>query len=176
MTQRHLFIFGHQRKYCMSKTTQLIFYVSICSWNLNVWQPSRSYRVVYSAVLAVYGTDSHGFEPQTSTNACRHNCRYVDQKGSAAMLTSIQSAGVIPEVNLRMTQARKHAKGILALKPGTDITRSPKQGYQWPHEKDWCPTKILKKPQRLAYSTELIIKSFRVLHQVLALISHLWWH
>ena len=28
------------------------------------------------------------------------------------MLTSIQSAGVTPEVNLRMTQARKHAKGI----------------------------------------------------------------
>ena len=45
--------------------------------------------------------DGHGFKPQTSTNACRHVCRYVDQKGSAAMLTSIQSAGVTPEVNLR---------------------------------------------------------------------------
>ena len=36
--------------------------------------------------------------------------RYVDQKGSAAMLTSIQSAGVTPEVNLGITQARKHAR------------------------------------------------------------------
>ena len=53
-----------------------------------------------------------GFEPRTSTNACGHVCRYVDQKGSAAMLTSIQSAGVTPEVNLRITQVRKHAEGI----------------------------------------------------------------
>ena len=56
------------------------------------------------------GMDGHGFEPQTSTNACGHICQYVAQKGSAAMLTSIQSAGVTPEVNLRITQARKHAK------------------------------------------------------------------
>ena len=46
-------------------------------------------------------TDSPGFEPQTSINACGLICRYMDQKGSAAMLTSIQSAGVTPEVNLR---------------------------------------------------------------------------
>ena len=52
-------------------------------------------------MLAACGTDGRGFEPRTSTNACGHICRYVDQKGSAAMLTSIQSAGVAPEVNLR---------------------------------------------------------------------------
>ena len=47
------------------------------------------------------------------------------------MLTSIQSAGVPSEVN---------------LKPRADITRSPKQGYQWPHEKDYVVQKfILKK-------------------------------
>ena len=44
-----------------------------------------------------------------STNACGHICKYVDQKGSAAILTSIQS-GVAPEMNLRIMQARKHAK------------------------------------------------------------------
>ena len=47
---------------------------------------------------------------RTSTNACEHICKYVDQKGPAAMLTSIQSAGVAPEVNLRIRQARKHAR------------------------------------------------------------------
>ena len=31
---------------------------------------------------------------------------------SAGMWTSIQSAGVTPEVNLRITQVRKHTKGI----------------------------------------------------------------
>ena len=83
-----------------------------------------------------------GYEPRTSTNACRHVCEYVDQKGLAAMLTSIQSAGVASEVNLRITQARKQKGSTLALKPKADVTRSPKQGYQWPHEKDLCSSKI----------------------------------
>ena len=67
------------------------------------------------------------------------------------MLTSIQSAGVAPEVNLRTSaQARKCAsqKSNLALKPSADVTRSPKQGNQWPHKKYSCPTKILKKDKR----------------------------
>ena len=84
----------------------------------------------------------------TSTNTCRYICKYVDQKGSAAMLTSIQSAGVTPEVNLRIIQVRKHAKGpTLALKPRTDVTRSPKQ---WSLKKDSCPQKnfSLKKVQK----------------------------
>ena len=66
------------------------------------------------------------------------------------MLTSIQSAGVTPEVNLRLTQARKHAKGsTLALKPRADVIRSPKQGYQWPHKKGLMSSKkiFLKKHQ-----------------------------
>ena len=56
-----------------------------------------------------------------------------------------------PEVNLRnSTQARKRAseKSTLALKPRTDVTRSPKQGYQWPHEKDLCPQKKKGKETR----------------------------
>ena len=61
------------------------------------------------------------------------------------MLTSIQSAGVAPEVNLRNSLHagdKAHKRGItLALKPRGDVTRSPKQGYQWPHEKDLCPPK-----------------------------------
>ena len=34
---------------------------------------------------------------------------------------------------------------MLALKSRGDVTRSPKQGYQWPHEKDLCPPKIFLK-------------------------------
>ena len=55
-------------------------------------------------------TDGHGFKPQTSTYACRHVCKYMDRKGLAATLTFIQSAGVAPEMNMRITQVRKHAK------------------------------------------------------------------
>ena len=48
---------------------------------------------------------------RTSTIACEHMiCKYVDQKGSAAMLTSMQLAGVTPEVNLRITHVTKHAR------------------------------------------------------------------
>ena len=54
-----------------------------------------------------------------------------------------RSAGVAPEVNLRNSaQARKHAsESTLDLKPRADVTRSPKQGYQWPHKKDMCHPK-----------------------------------
>ena len=37
-------------------------------------QPSQSGRVVYSTVFAVCG---HGFESQTSTNTCRHVCKWI---------------------------------------------------------------------------------------------------
>ena len=57
------------------------------------------------------------------------------------MLTFIQLSGVAPEVNLRNSvQVRKCAseRFILTLKCRADVTRSPKQGYKWPHEKDLC--------------------------------------
>ena len=59
---------------------------------------------------AACGTDGHGFEPRTSTNACGHVCKYVDRKGLAVMLTPIQLTGVTPEVNLRIMQVRKHTR------------------------------------------------------------------
>ena len=63
-----------------------------------------------SAVLAACGMDGHGFKPWTYTNACGHICKYLDRKGSAAMPTCIQPAGVESEVNLWI-KARKHARG-----------------------------------------------------------------
>ena len=96
------------------------------------------------------------------THTCGHVCRCVDQKGLAAMLTSIQSAGVTPEVNLRnSTQTRKCAskKSTLALKPTADVTTSPKQGYQWPHEKDMCSPKI-KKRKRSKWPKFILIPVF----------------
>ena len=61
------------------------------------------------------------------------------------MLTSIQSAGVTSEDHI----GEKAYKGsMLALKPRADITRSPKQGYQWLHEKNLCPQKKFKKKEK----------------------------
>ena len=53
-------------------------------------------------------------------------CKYLDRKGWSTMLTSVQSAGVTPEVNLRITQARKHTSegSTLALKPRADVTQT----------------------------------------------------
>ena len=76
--------------------------------------------------------------------------RYMTENELAAMLAIKRSAGIQPEVNLRehviyiympLPSANKLP---LALEPRGDITRSPKQGYQWPH---LCPPKIFKKIQ-----------------------------
>ena len=64
----------------------------------------------YTVLCSPLITTDPVFEPQTSTNTCGHICKYVDQKGSATMLTSVQSVGVTPEVNLRITQVRKHVR------------------------------------------------------------------
>ena len=58
----------------------------------------------------------------------------------AAILALFTSKGVAPEVNLREhvtcmpPQSLNKAEPTLALKPSGDITRSPNQGYQWPHK------------------------------------------
>ena len=58
----------------------------------------------------------------------------------AAMLALYTGKGVTPEVNLREhisctpPHSSNKAEPTLALKPRGDVTRSPKQGYQWPHK------------------------------------------
>ena len=59
-----------------------------------------------------------------------HVCKYVDQKDLAAMLTSIQSAGVTRGESEDHTSEKACKGSALALKLREDITRSPKQGYQ----------------------------------------------
>ena len=61
-------------------------------------------------------------------------------KRLAAMLAIYTGRGVAPEVNLReriyhvcLCQVRIRLP-TLALKPRGDVTRSPKQGYQWPQK------------------------------------------
>ena len=62
--------------------------------------------------------------------------RYVEENGLATMLATKRLAGLTREVNLR-EYVTHTPPGLptLALKPRGDITRSPKQGYQWPHKK-----------------------------------------
>ena len=69
--------------------------------------------------------DSHGFEPHQYSWT---HALYVDQKGLTAMLTS---AGVTPEVNLRIAQERKHC-AILAFQAKNMMTKLIATGFPPP--------------------------------------------
>ena len=76
-------------------------------------------------------------------------------KRLAAMLAICTRRGVTPEVNLREClshtplQRSNKAEPTLALKPRGDITRSPKQGYQWPQKWTCVQQKLKKKKKTL---------------------------
>ena len=62
----------------------------------------------------------------------------------AAMLSIKRLAGVAPEVDLGEYTLHSPLQGneaepSLALKPRWDVTRNPKQGYQWPQKGHKCP-------------------------------------
>ena len=110
-------------------------------------------------------------------------CMYVEENGSAAMLAAKWVAGVAPEVNLRdhvkcmLLPSLNKALPTLALKPRGDITRSPKQGYQWPHKKNLYPPKILKKEQTWCgdkFWFECIVKKERRIEGVLTVADLNW--
>ena len=52
-------------------------------------------------------------------------------------------------------QSSNKAEHTLALKPGEDVTRSPKQGYQWP-QKWTCVQQKLKKKNLLTCDVSLL--------------------
>ena len=76
-------------------------------------------------------------------------------KRPAAMLAIYTGRGVAPEVNLKECisrtppQSLNKAEPTLALKPRGDVTRSPKQGYQWPQEWTCVQQKLKKKKKRI---------------------------
>ena len=86
---------------------------------------------------------------RTSTNACGHICKYVDQKGSTAMLPLCTvSRRCTRDESQVHTSEKAHKGSTLALKPMENVIRSPKQEYQWPHKKGLCPPKILRNSVR----------------------------
>ena len=108
---------------------------------------SQSGWVLYSAMLAVLNVEwmVMCLSPKSLPMLV---CRYMDQKDLAAMLTSIESAGVTRKVNMmNSVHARKYVSenSTLTLKPIEEVIRSPQQGYQWWHKKDSCPPKIISK-------------------------------
>ena len=76
-------------------------------------------------------------------------CKYVDRNGLATKRSArchTRGESVVSIVHIRWSMQVRGS--ILVLKPRADVTRSPKQVYQWPHnrtdvlcKKDWCPLK-----------------------------------
>ena len=81
----------------------------------------------------------------------------------AAMLALYTVKGVAPEVNLRERILRtplpstNKAEPSLALKPRGDVTRSPKQGYQWPHKWACVQQKFKKKKKKMDFSATFVV-------------------
>ena len=86
-----------------------------------------------------------------------HDCKYYfDRKGSAGLLTSIQSAGVTPVVNLGITQARKHAKEI---HPGFETRgRHHQKSKTGDLPKRHRPSKFFSKKDHLDLSLLMFVK------------------
>ena len=68
--------------------------------------------------------------------ACHAGCQEVSR-----CCTRGESQGTC-NVTCTLLLSPNKAEPTLALKPRGDVTRSPKQGYQWHHKKDSCPPKI----------------------------------
>ena len=74
-------------------------------------------------------------------------------------LAAKRLASVAPKVDLEECtlhsplQKANKAEPTLALNPRGDITRNPKQGYQWPQKGHVCPPKTLKKKKKVGYSS-----------------------
>ena len=76
-----------------------------------------------------------------------------------------RSTCVASEVDLRECtlhaplQKVNNAEPTLALKPRGDVTRNPKQGYQWPPQKTCPPKTFYKKKIDTVCNGNLVIKS-----------------
>ena len=98
-------------------------------------------------------TDGRGFEPLSGLNfhQCLQTCLQVHGSkrfGCLADLYTVSrchSRGESEESIVCRRGSTQARESTLALKPRADITRSPKQGYQWPHKRTCVLQKFLKK-------------------------------
>ena len=71
--------------------------------------------------------------------SCHAGCQEVGR-----CRTRGESQGMCNITHMSPLSSNK-AEPTLALKSRGDVTRSPKQGYQWPHKKDSCTQIFFKK-------------------------------
>ena len=112
-----------------------------------LWHGRSWVQALAQAIGLSHGSDLH------TTNACGyvwrlqvHGSKELGYHAGHQEVSRCCTRGESEEYSM---QTRKHAsESTLALKPGTGVTSSPKQGYQWSHKKDMCPPKILKRKEK----------------------------
>ena len=110
--------------------------------------------MVYRAMFATCSIDCHGFEPP-NLHQCLQTCLQVygsKRLSCHADPNTVNRCHTRGESEEQCAGKKVWKISTLVLKPRADITRSPKQVYQWPHEKNVCPPKrFLKKSQSQLY-------------------------
>ena len=78
--------------------------------------------------------------PRLKPHQCLYVCKYMDRKCHGHNTRDRQVWHQSWIWGIHCTHVIKYASdwSILPLKLRADITRSPKQGYQRPHKKNWC--------------------------------------
>ena len=107
---------------------------SVLLMTINYRSSSVSIASVLSYVMRQWYDRSQTRSPPTTV------LKYMDWNGSVAMLVAKRSAGVTPEVNLRIPL---HTSDEACKQWGPHMLWNPR--YQWPYKKDWCPPILLQK-------------------------------
>ena len=99
-------------------------------------------KLLVPRMTALYTTSSGMIVPSFESHQClagtwkrRLGCQEVGRCSTRGESQGTCKVTHTPPLSLNK------AEPTLALKPRGDITRSLKQGYQWPHKKDLCPPK-----------------------------------
>ena len=70
---------------------------------------------------------------------------FFARKHYQTYFSSSEKVSIATEIKQNRKENSQLCAGEEARKTRADVTRIPKQGYQWPHKKDLCPAKIFKK-------------------------------
>ena len=97
---------------------------------------------------------AHRYSESTSSNPGNLTSATVCVDKNGCMPATKRLASVAPEVDLgectlpSPPQKVNKAEPTLALNPRGDVTRNPKQGYQWPQKRTCMSAKNFKKRKR----------------------------
>ena len=132
---------------CVALSLLMLSISTVVAWKVLTLWPSRSGRVVYSAVLVAQMVVGSSPKPPPMLADMSAGVWIKKARLPCWPLYSQQVLHQRWISGIHCTQVTKHASegSTLALKPRGDVARSPKQGYQCPTKRSYVLQKILKK-------------------------------